>query len=126
MKKAQGILILLLIFVGIPFALLALLWKDRCARTSLSLLPSPSGEFTAETTRVDCGPAMKVATEVTLAKTGDSRDAVSVLVLAEEQGLSAGWDGEKKLVLTLPANAEVVKSRPEWQGIEIAVVGINH
>ena len=125
MKKARGILILLLIFVGVPFALLALLWKDRCARTSLSVVPSPSGEYTVETTRVDCGPSMKVATEVTLTRNGGARDQASVLVLAEEKGLSSAWDGEKKLVLTLPVNAEVVKSRPEWQGIEIAVVGPN-
>lgn len=125
MKKAKGILILLLIFIGIPFALLALLWKDRCARTSLAIVPSPSGEFTAQTTRVDCGPSMKVATEVTLKKSGEGEDEASVLVVAEEKGLASAWDGERKLVLTLPANAEVVKSRPEWQGIEIAVMGPN-
>ncbi len=122
MKNAKGIFLLLLIFVGVPFGLLALIWKDRCERTGLAVVRSPGGAWAAETTRVDCGPSMKVATEVTLHRDGE-KAGESVLVLAEEQKVVVSWEGDQRLIMQLPPNAEVVKGKTVWQDVRISVIG---
>lgn len=122
MSNVRGILILFLIFVVAPFAFLALIWKDRCQRTSVAVVRSPDGHWAAETTRVDCGSSMKVASEVTL-REAEEKDGESVLVIAEEKGLEMGWEDAGHLTLRLPPNAEVVKSTSIWKGVAITVVG---
>lgn len=120
MKGLKGVFALFILLIGFPFGMLALLWKDRCHRTNVATSRSPSGEWVVETTLVDCGPSMKVATELLLRRDAE-KEGETILVMADKVPPTLAWQGDQNLTMTLPPNAEVVKGKTEWQGVKIGV-----
>lgn len=119
---AISVVVLLLL----PFAALALVWKDRCKRTELQSVASPSGEYTAQHFRVDCGPSMAVATEIRLFKVvgGKLGDNSTVLVLPSDELLEIIWADAQTITIQLPGRqAQVVKYRREWAGVHVGLIG---
>jgi hypothetical protein len=113
-------------FLLLPFLGVALVWKDRCKRGELQSVASPSGEFTAQQFRVDCGPSMSVATEVRLSKVKDSKleENSTVLVLPSDELLDIKWVDGKTLTIQLPGRqSQVVRYRREWAGVNVGLIG---
>ncbi len=117
---------MLLGVLALPFLGVMLVWKDRCKRAELQSVASPSGEFTAQQFRVDCGPSMAVATEVRLYKIKDNKleDNSTVLVLPSDELLDIKWADAQTLTIQLPGRqSQVVKYRREWAGVNIGLIG---
>lgn len=126
MKRLKQIVAVIAIFVVIPFALLALLWKDRCTQTRVSEVPDAAGAFVAAQVSTDCGLTMKVATEIRLEKrlADGVVDDATVLVLAGQNPVPLHWAPGPTLTIDLPDGAEVVKHKREWNGVTIAYTNI--
>lgn len=124
-SKIKGIITLLL-FALLPFVALAILWRDRCVRTSVQSLVGPSGEMVLEQVKVDCGPSMRVASEVRLRKIKDGKtaDQETVLILPSSDTLKIAWADNKTVTIELPdSQSQIVRYRNEWSGVHVGIIG---
>ena len=116
----------LVVLALLPFLALTVLWRDRCHKTALQTVASPSGEMRAEQIIADCGPRMRVASEVRLErlKDGNPIDDATVLVIPSREKLNIRWLDAQTLTIQLPGSqSQVVKYRREWAGVKVSLIG---
>lgn len=127
MKRIKQILLFLLIFVGLPFGGLALLWKDRCKEAVIKEVPLLQAGFKALQVTTDCGPSMKVATEVRLTKpkeSGSGDESATVLLLAGKVDIPFYWGDGPTLHIDIPKDHDVVSHKMSWAGVQMVFTNI--
>lgn len=122
-KNVKGWLQFILIFVVIPFAALALLWKDACVTTQVSESVSPDGRFAVSIFATDCKGHLKPATEVRLAVREDNQKnkAQQVLLYQGKELPEFLWPTQSVLRLNYPKGAEVVVRKTNLFGVAIDI-----
>jgi hypothetical protein len=109
-KNVKGWLLLAVIFVVVPGVGLTLLWKDRCVVQNVSTVSSPDGAWSVRVDHKDCGPAMKVATEVRVAEK-DAQDGELVMLLHGPHAVEATWGSPQSVSLKPPKDATIVSKK---------------
>ncbi len=131
-KKVRGIVILVVIFIVVPFSALALFWQDRCDQSVVQSIVSPDGRAVAEQVITSCGRSLKTASEVHLTKIDQGQRVgkeAAVLIIPSKTKMKISWDhglGTPGQILSIElpdGQSEVVRYKDTWGDVRIALIG---
>jgi hypothetical protein len=123
-KNVKGWLLLVFVFVAVPIAALAVLWKDACVTSQVAESQSPDGAFAATVHLTDCKGRLKPATEVRVEarRTPVATKVVEQVLLyqgAEQPELL--WKSDGTLRVNYPKGAEIVARKPDYPGLAVEI-----
>ena len=112
-RHVKGWLLFLLIFGLIPFATLAILWRDVCVTHQVAESPSPDGRAKAGIFATDCRGRLKPATEVRVAIREQEihKTPERILLYQGSELPEITWSAPGALRVLYPKGAEIVSRK---------------